>query len=173
MNPNVGKFNAASRRMLVRLAALSFVALAVTTLISACGSPSGGEEAEEAQSALIEEAWGIRVLSVALTAGGGMVDVRYQVTNPEKAALALGSSEHDVITPEDVKESPLLIDEESGYAFMETHLHLMGRVFTQRENPKAGVSRFMLFSNMNGLIRPGDSVSLAIGDRRLVHMVVQ
>jgi hypothetical protein len=173
MNLRQQKLKALSRRTLRRPGALALPALVLCALVSACASSAGGREADQVQRASIEEAWGFRVVRVSLTAGGGMIDLRYQITNPEKAALALGNSEHDVVTPEDLKESPLLIDEDSSYAVMEAHLHLMGRAFKQRETPKAGLTRFMLFGNTKGLVEPGDKVSLAIGDRRLEHMVVQ
>jgi hypothetical protein len=152
--------------------------LAFSAVVSACGL-SASQQVDQAQLVAVEEAWGIRVLHVSLTAGGSMIDLRYQVTNPEKAALALGGGSHGASDYEEaieaLKESPLLIDEASGYALTETHLHLGGRVQKQRLEPQAGLTRFILFSNTGGLIERGSKVSLAIGDSdlRLEHLAVQ
>jgi len=152
-----------------RLSALALAGLTLFTAVSACRS-AGGED--EQSRRLAEDALGVRVLHVALTAGGGMVDVRYRVTNPEKAAL-LGAGSHEITTPEEIANSPLLIDEASGYAVMEARLHQMGRVQKQRGAPQAGLTYFILFSNTGGLIKPGSKVALAVGDARLEHLLVE
>jgi len=152
-----------------RLSALALAGLTLFTAVSACRS-AGGED--EQSRRLAEDALGVRVLHVALTAGGGMVDVRYRVTNPEKAAL-LGAGSHEITTPEEIANSPLLIDEASGYAVMEARLHQMGRVQKQRGAPQAGLTYFILFSNTGGLIKPGSKVALAVGDARLEHLSVE
>jgi len=153
-----------------RLSALALAGLTLFTAVSACRS-AGGED--EQSRRLAEDALGVRVLHVALTADGGMVDVRYRVTNPEKAALLGGGGSHEIRTAEDVIQSPLLIDEASGYAVMETRLHQMGRVQKQRGAPQAGLTYFILFSNTGGLIKPGSKVALAVGDARLEHLLVE
>ena len=152
-----------------RLSALALAGLTLFTAVSACRS-AGGED--EQSRRLAEDALGVRVLHVALTADGGMVDVRYRVTNPEKAAF-LGGGSHEITTPEDIIDSPLLIDEASGYAVMEARLHQMGRLQKQRGAPQAGLTYFILFSNTGGLIKPGSKVALAVGDARLEHLLVE
>jgi len=164
---------ARSQRHRARVLAVAAAALALGVLISACAASQ--VQPDEAKRAAAEEAWGIRVLQVALSGGGGLVDLRYQVTDVEKAAVALGASAHghDTLTVEDIKNSPQLVDQATGIALLEAQIHFMGRVQTQRVNPKAGISRFILFSNTNGLIKRGSQVSLAIGDVRIEELVVQ
>jgi len=152
-----------------RLSALALAGLTLFTAVSACRSAGG--EGEQSRR-LAEDELGVRVLHVSLTAGGGMVDVRYRVTNPEKAAL-LGAGSHEITTPEEIANSPLLIDEASGYAVMEAQLHQMGRAQKQRGAPQAGLTYFILFSNTGGLIKPGSQVALAVGDARLEHLSVE
>ena len=152
-----------------RLWATVLTGLLLTVILGACLS-AGGED--EQSRRLAEDALGVRVLHVSLTADGGMVDVRYRVTNPERASL-LGGGSHEIGTAEDVIESPLLIDEASGYAVMETRLHQMGRLQKQRGAPEAGLTYFILFSNTGGLIKPGSKVALAVGDARLEHLSVE
>ena len=160
-----------------RLAILVLVALAATAaLLSACslGSPAGDEEAQRATA---EATLGIRVIAVTLSAGGGLVDLRYQVLDPDKASVLggdHGSDSEDLEEfYEDFKDRPLLVDEASGYAVVEAHMHLAGRARKQREEPKAGQAYSILFSNTGSLVEPGSKVSLVIGDLRLEHLVVQ
>jgi len=147
--------------------------LAAALLISACASSQAGQD--EAKRASVEDAWGIRVLRVVLTGGGGLVDLRYQVTDADKAAAALGGSAHTHgrVRLEDIKSSVQLVDEASGIALLEAQIHFMGRVQTQRLAPKEGLTRFILFSNTEGLIERGSNVSLAIADLNVEHLVVQ
>ena len=158
-----------------RLKSLIGVTLAAASLVGLLvGCTSEGAPAGD-QQALAEQALGIRVVRISLVAGGGLIDLRYQVTDPEKAALALGGSAHghDRLTIEEIRESPQLVDEATGIALLEAQIHYMGRVQTQRLNPKAGLTRPILFSNTKGLVERGSEVSLAIGDVRLEHLVVQ
>ena len=156
------------------LASAAVVVLALSGAAAwSCRAPSKAVDA--GQAAAVEEAWGIRVSRVTLTAGGGLVDVRYQVTDPEKAARALAASVqgHDEPTDEDLRNSPLLVDDSTGYAVTEAVIHQTGRVKLERLNPKAGLTYFIIFSNTNGLFRPGGRATLAIGDVRLEHLPVQ
>jgi hypothetical protein len=134
------------------------------------------DDHQAAVTAGTEEDWGIRVIGVSLTADGGMIDVRYQVTDPEKAAAALGGSvdhSHGSVSAESLQNAPLLVDEETGYAVMETNLHQMGGVRRERQSPDVGKTYFILFANTGGLVEPGDEVSLAASDLRLEHLEVQ
>jgi hypothetical protein len=168
------------------------VAVAVMVLTSASladwasgGSDAHGEAAvadghseqhESAVTVATEEDWGIKVISVSLTAGGGMIDVRYQVTDPEKAAAALGGSvdhSHGTVSAQSLQNAPLLVDEQTGYAVMEANLHQMGGVRRERQSPDVGKTYFLLFANTGGLVQPGDEVSLAASDLRLEHLEVQ
>ena len=161
--------NRSKRPLLSRLSALALAGVLLPAILAACTS-AGGED--ERSRHLAEDELGVRVLHVSLTAGGGMVDVRYRVTNPEKAA-ALGAGSHEPTTPEEIANSPLLIDEASGYAVIEAQLHQMGRAQKQRGAPQAGLTYFILFSNTGGLIKPGSEVALAVGDARLEHLSVE
>ena len=152
-------------------------ALALLILLAAavaCSS-STSEGVNPEQGVSLEAAWGIRVSRVSLTAGGGIVDLRYRVTNAEKAAAALGASAHNHGQPtdEDIKNGPLLIDEASGYAVTEAQIHQTGRVVQERQAPTSGLTYFILFSNTGGLFERGSKASLAIGDLRLEHLVVR
>ena len=143
----------------------------------AAAADGHSEHGESAVSVGTEGDWGIKVISVALTADGGMIDVRYQVTDPAKAATALGGGAghdgHGAITAEALQDAPLLVDEKTGYAVMEANLHQMGGVRRERQSPDVGKTYFILFANTGGLVEPGDEVSLAASDLRLEHLEVQ
>jgi hypothetical protein len=142
----------------------------------AAAADSHSEHSESAVTVGTEADWGIEVIGVSLTADGGMIDVRYQVTDPEKAAAALGGSvdhSHGSISAESLQSAPLLVDEDTGYAVMEANLHQMGGVRRERQSPDVGKTYFILFANTGGLVEPGDEVSLAASDLRLEHLEVQ
>lgn len=141
------------------LGLLLLAALAVWMIASQFApAPNGGPGANEigrAQAAF-EEAVGIRLVRVALTAGGGMLDLRYQVVDPDKALIV-----HDEEDP------PTLIDEATGVAVRTPwHDHSTDFVHT-------GVHYYELIMNPDGVIRRGNTVTLVIGDARLEGIVVQ
>jgi hypothetical protein len=91
----------------------------------------------------------------------------------EGAAWAEARGPHEITKAEDIVDSPLLIDEASGYAVIEARLHQMGRVQKQSGAPQVGLTYFILFSNTGGLIKPGSKVAQAVGDARLEHLLVE
>lgn len=121
------------------------------------GSPAAVPSMENVPQAAFVEATGARIVLVALTAQGGMVDVRYQVVDPDKAVVF-----HD-------DEKPLrLIDEASGRV-LDTpwHSHEHDGAYT------AGVTYYQLLVNAGGVLKRGSLVTVMIGDVRLEHVPVQ
>jgi len=178
--------NLAVATVLVAAVVAALTSAAVVDWAGAGGDAHGEAAAEQTQSehgespligALVgdtEDEWGIRVTRVSLTAGGGMIDVRYEVTDPVKAAAALaGSAAGHSATPEDMAHGLWLVDEDSGYAVIEANLHQMGRLQKQRLAPQAGESDLILFANTTGIVEPGDKVSLVMGGSRLEHLEVR
>jgi len=161
------------KRPRIRWMVLISVGMALGILAAAC---SAGSQGQVAGSATVEAELGIRVLRVSVTAGGGLIDVRYQVTDANKAAVALKNAKHrshGTLDPEAIKGSLLLIDESSGYALTETTLHMLGRAQASRASPEAGKAYYILFTNTNGLIEPGDRATLMINELRLPHLEVE
>ena len=108
------------------------------------------------RSVAMENTYGIRVTQLGITAGGGMVDLRYIVFDPDSARL-IGSS---------TKDQAVLIVERN-------HLRMETAALTMRHRNKLrpGQTSFILFRNDDGAIRSGDRVTLVIGKVSLKHIV--
>ena len=145
----------------------------LVALLASCGGDAGGPTPQPVNQ--MEETWGFRIERVSVTAGGGLVDVRYVVTDPERAAQALGASAagHDDVSDEVIRQSPLLINESTGIGVIESAMHQMGRVRLRRLDPAGGRLYFILFSNTDSSIDRGDRVTFAIGDQRIEHLRVE
>jgi hypothetical protein len=105
----------------------------------------------------LAERSGVRVVRVAVTGAGGLLDVRYQVIDPGKAAEL-----HDTTTP------PAIVYEPTGAPIEGL---LMGHAPHGR--PKPGVTSILIFVNPGNIVHAGDRVSLVLGRARLEHVVVQ
>jgi hypothetical protein len=139
-----------SRMTVGRAAALAAVLLVGLAAWIFTGGSSGGQAAHDPLSpsrARFQAETGIRVIRVAVTGGGGLVDLRYQVIDPDKAQVV-----H--------LRTPRLIDERTGQVidtpFM-GHSHGGGQA-------KAGYTYPLLFVNENGVLTRGSAVSVVIGN---------
>lgn len=119
------------------------------------GAPPGA--IPPAASAGFTEATGVEIVRVAVTAGGGMLDLRYRVLNPDKAAVV-----HDADHP------PAVIHEPTGTS--------VDRPWMPHHGSKAmhmAVIYYELLINPGGVVKRGDAVTVAIGGARLPHVIVQ
>ena len=108
------------------------------------------------QTAFTEET-GVRITRVSVSAGGGMIDLRYQVADPDKAIVV-----HDDNRP------PTIIDERSGTVITRPwHEHSHDREF------HTAVIYYELLMNPDGIIDPGSIITIKIGDAVLEHVKVQ
>ncbi len=102
--------------------------------------------------------YGIKVNLLALVAAGGLVELRYQVVDPDKADPLL----HD----DDLR--PAIVVEDSGATLVLTsskHHH--------STETDLGGTYFLLFANAHNAIHRGDRVTLVLGDVRLEHLEAQ
>jgi hypothetical protein len=115
-----------------------------------------GKRQQIAALASFEEETGIRILRVAMTAGGGMVDIQYQVVDPDKALIV-----HDDDNP------PRLLDEESGQIIgTPFHDHSFQELHT-------AVTYHEIMMNGGRLLERGSKITLNVGDSVLKHLVVE
>jgi hypothetical protein len=141
-------------------AALIVGALGAHALISSSGAaPARAPHAEAPllSEQAFEQRTGVRVVRVAVTGDDGLVDVRYQVIDPDRAA-----SIHVQTTP------PQLVDERTGVLVDQL---LMGHF---HHGPmKAAQTYFLLFENPGNLVRAGGRVSVQLGPARVADVPVQ
>jgi hypothetical protein len=100
---------------------------------------------------------GVQLLRVALTGGGGLLDLRFKVVDPNKAA-----SIHDPRTP------PALIDERTGLVLNQL---LMDHAHTG--DFQAALTYYLVFENTGGWVHRGDALTVLLGDAQVGHVVVQ
>lgn len=105
----------------------------------------------------LAERTGVRITQVAVTGGGGLVDLRYQVVDPEKAAAL-----HDPATP------PAVVDEQSGLV---VHELFMGHAHS--DPFKAGVTYYYVFNDPVNWVHRGSQVTVLLGNAQVEHVVVR
>jgi hypothetical protein len=134
------------------------VALA-TGGLAAAGQPDTATASGRGDDSL--ERWGIELKGIRLAAAGMMLDFRYRVVDPQKAA------------PLFVRQTkPVLIHEASGVRLMVPRPPTTGPL-RNSNTPQAGRTYFMFFGNPGRFVKPGQKVSVEIGEFKAAHLVVQ
>ena len=132
---------------------LQILFIAAGVLISGCastGADAPGPAAVEAIPTLAEQ-WGIEVVALRLTGSNYMLDFRYKVLDPDKAAELFERA-----------NKPVLIHQASG-SRLEVPRPAKTGPLRPTNPPLAGRTYFMLFSNP-GVVHAGDEVTIEIGD---------
>jgi hypothetical protein len=147
-------------RLLVLLTTLALGLIGLTLVFAPQPPPpitSSLDQVDPAQVAALQLAWGIRFTNVVLTGDDGIVDVRFQVIDPDKAIGLL-----------DEENFPVLIDEASGQTLSKTAGH-----GGHTKGFKAGRTTYLLYENTGRLLRPGSRVTIRIGDVALENVLVR
>lgn len=124
-------------------------------------STMAGQQQEMKTAPWLKEKWGIEITSLAMTAGGHMVDFRFRVLDSTKAAT--------LFAPEN---KPYLIDQASQKVFSVPVMAKVGPLRTA-EPPKQDRIYWMFFGTVPGEVKTGSKVTVVIGDFRVENMVVQ
>ena len=144
----------------LRCAAL---AAAMYLALAGCSSTRDGmKPAAAAKRPSLEEQWGIQIASLRLTAAGQMIDFRYRIVDPEKAAQLV-----------DRKVKPQLIDQASHRALGVPSAPKVGSLRQTSVKPLVGRTYFVLFGNPQQLVKPGGRVTIVIGEFRAENLVVE
>jgi hypothetical protein len=122
-------------------------------------APSGQERAVPAAS--VRDASGVEAVSLRKTAGGRMLDFRFRVTDPEKAAPLL------------LRETPAYLLDPATGAKLTVPNTKIGNLRQNTRNPEKDRVYFMFFSAAGGQIKPGDNVTVVIGEHRFENLTVQ
>jgi len=156
---------------MVTLANAIACSIILVSVLSGCASKSeagysSGPEgitpaAEPAQGAEVK--LGIRMEGLRLSAAGYILDFRYRVVDPEKAATLL-----------DRKIRPYLLDEASGAQLGVPDTAKLGQLRTTGRNKvTADQDYFILFANPGRFVQAGSKMTLVMGDLRIENLVVE
>ena len=104
---------------------------------------------------------GIKITQVSLTAAQMMIDIRYQVLEPEKAKSVL-----------DRNTKLFLIHEASGKVLTVPAPAKVGPMRQSSRAPQKGKIYFIFFANPGRLSQSGDIVQLRIGDYTISEITV-
>jgi hypothetical protein len=139
-----------------RIAALGLLGAAVTIGALLPGGGSGFAAQADAR-----DRWGIDQLLIRRSAGGHLLDLRFRVVDPSKAAavLARDASVH-------------ILDTKSGTELEVPSTPKAGPL-RNSGTPELGRTYFALFSNPGHLVRRGDQVSVVIAGQRLGDLPVR
>jgi len=113
------------------------------------------------KNTFMKREWGIEILYVRQTAAGYMLEFRYKVVNAERAQALF-----------ERQLKPMLTHAESGAQFIVPTPAKTGALRNSNP-PKDGHTYWMFFANPGQFVKPGDHVSIEIGDFVVENLVVQ
>jgi hypothetical protein len=116
----------------------------------------------EQNQARIREELGIEVVAIRRTAAGSMLDFRFKVLDKEKSMPFF---------KREIK--PHLIDQKTGAALEVPVPAKGGPMRPTSRDPREGVTYFMLFANPGRFVKPGNPVTIVIGDIRIENLIVE
>jgi len=120
---------------------------------------AGGEPPHPREKTLVKRVWGVEVLGVRRSTAGRMLEFRYKVIDETKASPLFVR-----------KTKPVLLHAASGVQLNVASFAKVGPLRTT-DPPKQGRIFWMFFENPGALVKPGDRVSVVIGDFRADMLV--
>lgn len=142
-------------------------AVALVLALAGCAGTAenraySAEAGQAFQQGAIADTLGIEAEGIRLSAAGYMLDFRYRVLDPVKAAPLL-----------DRKIQPYLLDEASGARLAVPDAPKVGQLrATSRNKVIVGRTYYMLFANPGRYLRTGSKVTLVAGDARISSLTV-
>ena len=134
-----------------------FIATFVVLQLWACAASPDKPD----PNAVVEANWGVRVESIRLTAVGHLVDFRYRVIHPEKAATLMKRG-----------REAFLLDEATGTK-LPVPVTKVGQLRGTGTLPQADRVYTVMFNTGGGLIQQGSAVTVVIGDFKAEHLIVE
>ena len=141
-----------------RLSALTLAAL----LAAGCAATPAEKAAVAIPPPVAVEDPGIRVESLRLTAADYMLDLRYRVTDPERAAAFFSR-----------KTELQLVDPVSGARLAVPNTSKLGKLRQVARKDMTDRSYFMLFANPGRYLKAGSQVTLFAGDTHITQLTVE
>lgn len=137
-------------------------ALLIAGLLAGCAaSPDSRMSAASDPNDELESIWGVRVESIRLSAAGHLVDFRYRVVDPQKAATLMKRG-----------GEAFLLDEATGTR-LPVPVTKVGQLRGTGTLPQADRVYTVMFNTGGGLIAQGSKVSVVIGDFKAEHLIVE
>ena len=121
-----------------------------------------GKVAGDRPAARVAADYGIELAALRSSANGYVIDFRYKVLDPDKAAVLVQK-----------ENKPYLIDQATGARLLVPNTPKLGPLRQTAQKPSAGKVYFALFSNPGKVVKPGNKVTVVIGDFRAKDLVVQ
>ena len=109
-----------------------------------------------------EQKCGIKVTGIFLSGGGNLVDFRYKVLDPAKAA-----------TLTKIENKPALLDQTTGAKLRVPETPKVGPLRQTSRQPVAGKVYFMLFANTQHHVKKGDKITITAGDFKVENLEVE
>jgi hypothetical protein len=139
----------------------------VATVFAGCASTSATAVLNEETSVSApepgpENETGIEVVTLRLSSAGYMVDLRYRITNPDKAAGVFARDNR-----------AYLVDQTSGLRLPVPRTTKIGPLRQTNFQPDPERLYFILFDNVTHAVQPGSLVTFEVGDYRIENLVVQ
>jgi hypothetical protein len=150
-----------------RIGWLAGLCLAAGLQLSGCANApaaSAGLPQVQPTVPLVESEFGIRIDGLRLSAAGSMLDFRYRVLDPEKAALILNG-----------KVQPYLQDSTHNAKLGVPDTPVLGRLRQTARNDNILMDRtyFIMFGNPGKALHSGDKVTLLLDKVRITELTVQ
>ena len=149
----VRRLRAPAPRLIILMIILVIISVVGGLLSLPQGVRLPGQPATEAA---VQDKYGIRITHLAVLADGGLIDFRFQVLDPDKAAPLF-----------ELENRPLLYVEASGLKVDSLYHPPHGHTIV------AGKSQYFIYNNHQGAIRSGSPVAVVMGDLRLEHIVAK
>lgn len=141
------------------------VAISLPVLAASSDKPEAAKKKENSAHIIVEKAvekkWGVRPISMQLTAANYMLDFRFKIVDAEKASAIINRN-----------VNPYLIVEKTGVKLSVPQSYKIGSLRQTRQFEKANRNYFMIFVNPGRLVKSGEKVTLVAGDFKLEHVTV-
>ena len=143
---------------------LSLLLAAAIVMVTASGTATSADAPDKPVTrSEIEDQLGIKIVGLRRSSAGYMLDFRYRLLDPAKAASLL-----------DRKIHPYLLDEATGAQLGVPDAPKVGQLRpTSRNNVIPGRNYYILFANPGRYLKAGSKVTLIAGDARISQLTVE
>ena len=125
--------------------------------------PKPAAPAPTTAESVLQETWGIQPIGLHLTVGGSLLDFRYRVVDPAKAALLLKQQQ----------DTTFLLDPANGQKVSLSNASRSGSLHRAAGELLRGHSYFMHFPNPGRQFQAGSKLTLVMGSFKAENLTVQ